>query len=198
MKTCDLLGDLELVTAPTSYPITLEEARSHLRVNTRDEDERIEDELIPEATAFCESKILGERQFMLATYDLPLRAFWSGPLALPRPPLSSITSLKYYDQTGTLQTVSSALYLVRTPWKQPGTIERAPDANWTFTTQSDCRFPVVIRFIAGYASAAVVPFQAKAAIKLALGWLHLNREPMKAELDSVESLLEQLGHGFYG
>lgn len=197
-KTADLYGPLELVSGPSSYPVTLDEARAHLNCNTVADDEMIEDDIIPAATEFIEAEIPGGRSLMATTWDLPLAGFWSGPLQLPQPPLSSVTSLKYYDTNGTLTTVDASAYLVRTPRNLPGTIERAPDSTWNYLTQSDRRLPVVIRFVAGYASAAAVPRAVKQAVKIACEWLYQNRGPLKAELDCITRLLAGAGYGFYG
>lgn len=196
MLTCDLFGPLELVTAPTEYPVTLAEIRSHLRTDTEDDDDDLL-AIIKAATEFCEREINGERQIMLATYDLPLAGFWSGVLPLPRPPLSSVSFVKYYNTSDTLTEITSTQYLVRTPWRQPGTIERAPGTTWSYTTYNDRRLPVVIRFIAGYASAAAVPHTIKQAVKIACGWMYENREPEAADLMAVERLLALNGYGAY-
>lgn len=197
-----ILGPLELVTAPTTAAIQPIEAKRQMRVETTEEDSFIES-LIERATYFCQHSIEGHRQIMLATYDLPVFCWWEGPLNIPRPPLSSITSVKYYDTSGTLTTLSSSVYLTRTPWRQPGSVERAPGQTWP-GYQSDRRLPIVIRFVAGYASASVVPPSIKQAILMVVGHWYENREasaagqvPKEIEM-AVTSLLETEGWGAYG
>lgn len=196
-----LLGSLELVTAPSGQVLTTAEAKLHLRVDHTDDDGYIND-LIIRAAEYAEKNISGHRQLLTATYDLPVRDWWTGPLRLPRPPLVSVTSLKYYDTAGVQQTVSSTLYEVRTPWRQPGWIERAPTKTWPAAYQSDRRFPLTIRFVSGYGAAAAVPTTLKQAMlllighwyehRLAVGPMNLRDIPL-----AVASLLDCESYGSY-
>lgn len=216
-----LLGDLEMVTAcdPTTL-VSLAEAKLHLRV-----DQSVEDALltmkIGAATRFCEENIEGSRQFLSQTFDLPVAHWWfeqggfgalygeSGwarqsvangrgeALAIPKPPLQSIASVKYYDVSGTLQTLDSSYYLVRTPYRQKGTIERAPLMTFPLC-QPDRRYPITIRFVAGYGAASAVPTNLKCAVLIALGWLYEDRSPLKREMDACLDLLNTERFGGYG
>lgn len=168
-----MLGQLELITAPVAAPITTSEAKTHCRVEHSDEDAYISG-LIDKAVEWVQDNIDGHRQLMAATYDLPLTGFWCGPLKLPRPPLLSVGSVKRYDEAGALQTLATSYYLVRTPWRQPGVIELAPDQDWP-QVQASRDFPVVIRFTAGYASAGAVPAKLKQAILLLVGHWYRHR-----------------------
>lgn len=199
----NISGPLELVTAPTRYPVSREEAKAQCRITIDDED-AVTDRYIATATAFCEQEIDGHRQIMQATYDLPVACWWEGPLKLPRPPLSSVTWVKYYDTGGTLQTLSSSVYLVRTPWRLPGTIERAPGQSWP-TCQSDRRLPIVIRFVAGYGTVpSAVPQTIRQAVLLLVAHWHNQRGPeissgaVPKALDfAVRALLATEGWGSY-
>lgn len=198
----EILGPLALVTAPASPAVSQAEALTHLKMDhldaTADSAEiDLINALVTAATNFCQHQVSGHRQFMLATYDVKLAAWWGGPLELPRPPLSSVSYLKYYDRDGTLQTVAASTYLVETPWRDPGTIELAPDEAWPTDLQPNRRLPIVLRFIAGYASAAAVPEEIKAAVRLALTWLYEDRGPSDRELTAVHALLDTTGYGSY-
>ncbi len=106
-------------------------------------------------------------------------------------------SLQYYDTFGALQTVDPSLYLVRTPARVQGTIERAPSSSFP-AVQGDRRYPVYITFTAGYGAPAQVPATIKQAVLLVIGWLYANREPTAWEMDAVRALLMSEGYGFYG
>jgi uncharacterized phiE125 gp8 family phage protein len=201
MGVClDILGPLELVTAPTLFPVTPSEAKTHCRVEIDADDTYITDILIPAATEFCEAHIDGHRQIMSATYDLPIAEFWEGPLPLPRPPLQSVTSLKYYDTDGTLTTLASTYYLTRIPFRQPGSIERAPDQTWP-SLQSDRRLPIVVRFVGGWSTAALVPKRIKQAVLMLVGHWYVNREAVGQAGEemamAVDSLLKLEQWGSY-
>jgi hypothetical protein len=127
--------------------------------------------------------------------------FWCGALKLPRPPLISVSSVKYYDDDEVQQTLSTSLYLVDTPWRAPGTVELAEDQDWP-TDLSSRRMPVTIRFICGYGlstdtPAGSVPPVVKQAIRLVIGWMYKNREPSKDEFAAVCRLLAIEGWGSY-
>jgi uncharacterized phiE125 gp8 family phage protein len=91
-----------LKTAPTDEPITLEDAKTHLRETGTDEDDLILS-LIQAAREYVET--FTSRALMPQTW------YWKAdrfpvcePVWLPRPPLVSITSVSYVDETGATQT----------------------------------------------------------------------------------------------
>ena len=77
----------------------------------------------------------------MAIFDVPVFCWWNGELKLPRPPLQSVGWVKYYDTAGTLQTLVTTEYLVRTPWQAPGKIERAPGKSWP-SYEADRTWPI--------------------------------------------------------
>jgi uncharacterized phiE125 gp8 family phage protein len=89
-------------------PISLDEAKDHLRVVTTDEDQYISS-LCLAATDFAEK--FQNRTFVKRTRTMVLDAF---PTVIrpPWPPLISVTTLKYIDSDGAEQTLSNTLYRV--------------------------------------------------------------------------------------
>jgi len=87
--------------APASEPITLTEAKAHLRVETDfTEDDTIIGTFISAARESCEART--GRQLVTATYALRLGGFPCGDsIELPKPPLVSVTSITYVDTDGT-------------------------------------------------------------------------------------------------
>jgi uncharacterized phiE125 gp8 family phage protein len=161
----DILGELQMVAPPTGQAIALADVKMETGFDgTADFDTRISAK-IDAATTLAEDTIDGQRQFLTATFDVPCRGWWAGELRLPRPPLQSVTSIKYFDQSGTQQTWAPANYIVTTPWRGPGRIERAPNVVFP-TLQCDRRYPVTIRFVCGYGVAANLPPAATQAIFL--------------------------------
>lgn len=198
-----MLGPLELVTPPASALLTTADAKKHCNIDDDvDADDAYVDALVATATAYCEQSISGHRQFMLATYAVPVCGWWCGALQLPRPPLSSVESVKYYDVDGVEQTLSTSLYSVRKPWRQPGSIYLT---NLTVlpSLSIDRDYPITVRFIAGYANAAAVPAPLRHAVKLVVGHLYENREATAAgqtpaELPlGVQALLDSESWGSY-
>ena len=141
-------GPIELVTAPLGRVVSVAEAKTHYRVEVSDDDGYIGD-LIDSAQEYSQDLVEGARQWLPACYDLPLAEFPLDLMILPRPPLLAVKSISYYDTSGTSQTLSTSIYNVRTPWRAPGSIERAPLQIWP-TVYFDKPYPITIRFWCGY------------------------------------------------
>lgn len=174
---------LTLVTAPTVYPVTLEEARAQLRDPPTEEDGFIADDLIPSATAMFQDET--RRQFMLATWDLALPRFWGGHLlSVPRPPLLAVTSITYVDADGASQALSSSVYGVLTKAVDSpfGGIYLKSGQSWPQLYGETNALEVTVRFTCGYSSSATaatqraaVPVIAKKGVKLLIAELMANR-----------------------
>lgn len=196
-----VLGPVSLVTAASGQVVTTAEAKSQLRVEVSDDDTLI-DGYVVAAQEWCERSVPGGRQLLTATYDVPAACWWEGPLRLPLPPLQSVTSVKYYDAAGAEQTLAATEYLVRTPRRQPGTVERAPGKSWP-ALEADRRLPVTVRFVAGYGAAAAVPQLVKQAVLMLAAHWYEHREaagqaPAKEVDLAVRALLAAAGWGAYG
>tara|TARA_R100000458_G_scaffold58935_1_gene68114 strand:+ start:578 stop:1159 length:582 start_codon:yes stop_codon:yes gene_type:complete len=191
---------LEKVTGATTEPITLGEAKAHLRVLTDDDDQLIRG-YIKAATAYCEQAVPGSRSLVRQTWDWKKHDFLADSFDLPRPPLQSVTHIKYYatnTSTG-LTTLSSTAYLVHKPDRLPGTIELHPNKG-AWPTVADRADAVQIRFVAGYTT---IPEQAKHAIKLLVAHYYEDRSAILTGTISkevefgVKELVGQLGYGDY-
>ena len=191
---------LEKVTSAATTPVTLAEAKRHLRVTTDDDDQLIRDYLRA-ATEYCEDQVPGARSFSQATWDWKIHTFPDTTFQIPRPPLQSVSHIKYFataSSTG-LTTLSSTSYIVNTPTSLPGLVELHPnDGAWP--TVADRADAIHIRFISGYSN---VPEQAKQAIKMIVGHYYNNREAVitgtiSKEIEhGVRALLGSIGYGSY-
>lgn len=187
---------LRLITPPASEPITLAEAKLHLRVDFADDDDLI-GALITAAREQCE--VAQRRALITSTWELTEEGFpcqwpvalgpylpgrllerpWpSSRLAwqLPRPPLQSIASVAYVAPDGSAVTLDPSAYQVVAGGTGPGLIAPVYGTTWPATRcQPEA---VTVRFVAGHADASAVPATTKAAIKLLVGHLYENREPV--------------------
>ena len=187
-----------VITPPTSEPVTLDEALEHCRANAGVEDNWFVNK-IKAAREYCEANILGGRSLMTTTLDLIDSRFYS-KIEFPNPPLQSITSVTYYDSGNSSQTLASSEWIVVKPTHGIGYMVPAVNAVWPdVASRPDA---VTIRYVAGYASAALVPEKIKHAILLLVAHWNLNREAAlvgtiskEAEF-SVRSLLRSSGYGF--
>jgi uncharacterized phiE125 gp8 family phage protein len=177
------------VTAPPAEePITLTEAKLHLRVDHADDDTLITSQ-IKTAREYCED--FQNRAFITQTIKLTLDEF-PDVICVPRPPLISVTSIKYIDENGQQQTLNSSVYKVDTE-SEPARIVPAYNQCWP-GLRGDINSVEVI-YQAGYGGAAAVPGKVISAMKLLLTHLYENREPVNignivTELPmSVKSLL---------
>lgn len=195
-----ILGDLELVTAPSGSVVSVADVKTQAIIEYDDDDAYIENNLIASAVRLCEDK--SDRQFLTATYDLPLMGFWPDYLVIPKPPLQSITWIKYYDSVGVQQTLDSSYYEVRKPLKMAAKIERVPGKYWP-SVQTGRRFPVSLRFVCGYGTSTNVPATIKQAILMLCSYWYENREAAyegsgTKQLEfAVNALLNAEGYGAY-
>lgn len=178
----------KLITAPASEPITLAEAKAHLRVDVTDEDSLITALIV--AARQAAEHITG-RALMTQTWEVAFDEFDESGLWLQYPPLVSITSITYLDEDGAPQTLDAADYVLN-DYDEPAVIKPAADVSWPATL---CQPNVVtVRYVAGYANAAAVPQAIKQWILLRVGSMYAHREEMGpanlAELPFADSLLE--------
>lgn len=221
---------VKLVTAPTVEPITLDEAKAHLRVSWTNEDALITT-LISAARRLAE--VIASEVFVTSTYDIiedafpinsgyvnramrasaasfqggfystPISAFFPssvGIYTVPKRPLQSVTSITYLDTSGTLQTLSPSVYTVATG--SPGRIAPAFGQIWPVTLPQIGA--VTYRVVCGNGNtAASVSDNVKAALKLLVGHLYVNREAVSQDGQfatlplGIEELLGMESQGGY-
>lgn len=164
-----------LVTGPATEPITLDDAKLHLRVEVTDEDALI-DGLIVAAREYVEN--FTHRALVTQTWDLKLDGFPCYSLELPKAPTASVTSISYVDTNGTTQTLSSALYTTDLPTGPHACAGRIVLAYQQYYPQTrDVVNAVTVRFVAGYGTADDVPASIKAAMKILIAtWYRPGRE----------------------
>jgi len=168
------------ITAPDDGPVTLAEAKLHLRIDSTDEDTLIR-ALISAATENVDGPrgYLG-RALLTQTWDYYLDGFCYNPsrvyhpsyIEIPLTPLRSVTGVYYRDSAGNEQTLSASSYTVDTA-SEPGriySITAWPSSQLSYNT-------VRIRFVAGYVDDEV-PFPIKAAILIHIADLYEQRESM--------------------
>lgn len=135
-----------VVTAPTQLPISYDEAMAILR------DPQAErgyiNQCMQAATMHAEDYL--HRALITRTYDLYLDSFFTR-LALPMPPATSVTSIKYDDVDNNEQTASSALYEVDTI-SDPGVVYLLSGSQWPDLVDSQTKSlnRVRVRYVAGY------------------------------------------------
>lgn len=177
-----------LIEAPAEEPITLAEARLHLKI---DDGITADDALISALIVAAREKAEHEtgRRLVTQTWDMFLDAFpaLDGSIKLHTALVkaSSVTQLAYLDTAGAQQTVDPADYVLDTH-SLPGYLFPAQGLSWPADV-ADSANAVRVRVVCGYGAAASVPAGIKAWIKLHVGALYRNREGF-AEGRSVAEL----------
>jgi uncharacterized phiE125 gp8 family phage protein len=157
---------LTLVTPPTVWPVTLDEARAHLRVRHTDENNYIT-ALIKAATRYVEQTL--STSIAEQTWKLTLDSF-SDYIELPRGPVASVDSVEYVDADGETQTADDADYTVDLAGNRQW-IVRNSEASWPDTLSGINA--VSVTYTAGMNPA---PDDLKHAILLLIGHWYAVRE----------------------
>jgi uncharacterized phiE125 gp8 family phage protein len=170
-----------------SEPLTLEQAKAHLRVDATAEDTLLQS-YIASARQYAE-RVTG-RAFGERTFELTLSSFPVGTLYLPRPPLVQVDEITYLPANGsTRQTLPADQYLVDAT-RAPATVE--PVERWPGTA----RAPDAVRI--AFTAGSPVPDTALLAMQQLVAHWDANRLPVSERGDpqkvpiSVDRLLRGL------
>ena len=175
-----------LTAPPSGEPVSVDEAKLHLRVTDTAQDALI-GAVITAARVHAEN--ITQRQFMTATWQLVLDAF-PGPALMGVPPgevytlpdhailvnktpVASVSSIQYLDMSSSWQTMPSGDYTLDRS-SEPARITPVFGKIWPVTLPQIAA--VKVTFVAGYGAASDVPEGLKSWIKVRVGTLFENRE----------------------
>lgn len=165
---------LTLLTPPSVEPVTLAEAKLHLRVDTDDDDALIA-RLI--AAARRAAELYSGRAFIAQTWQLALDAWPTNAtraLVLPKPPLIEVTQVQTFDRDGAATTLDPGVYVVDAGGEGPARIV----LRETTVLPSPLREAngIAVTFDAGYGeNASDVPDGIKTAILSLVAHLYESR-----------------------
>jgi uncharacterized phiE125 gp8 family phage protein len=160
---------IKLITAPTTEPVSLSDAKEHLVISDSLHDDLITS-AIKAAREWVEQylgKCLINQTWELALDDFPEE------IELIKLPVSSIDSIKYIDQDGAEQTITATNYGIDDYSPRHWVI---PVSGYSWPVPLDSANAVKVRYVAGYGSASDVPGPIVQAIKLLIGDFMENRE----------------------
>ena len=159
----------QVTTAATTYPVSLTEAKSHLKVDTNADDTYIES-IIKAATQLSEEYT---NRFFIDTVVTQYASDFKEIETLFKSKVSAVTHVKYYDSNNTLQTLSATVYDEQLNY-EPAQIQLADGQSYpAFTKRNDA---VEVKYTVGYGAASDVPEIIKQAILLTIGNFYSNRE----------------------
>jgi uncharacterized phiE125 gp8 family phage protein len=169
---------LATVTPPASDPLSLAEARAHLRITSTAEDGLLAGYILA-AREFVENAT--HRKLITQTLDYTLddgwpcviaRGYYRSRIELPVQPVASVSSITYVDSGGSSQTLAADQYVVRTDGPVPF-IEPAYGVSWPSVRCQSAA--ITVRFIAG-TDVAEVPNPLMQAMRLLVAHANENRE----------------------
>lgn len=162
-----------LKTAPTSKAVKLDLVKDHLKVTGTSENSYI-NLLIDSAQNFAEK--YQERKFITQTWTAKFERF-QNEFLLPFPPLQSVSSVSYYNDSDVLTTVATSVYEVDTGSEHElGKVVLADGQSWP-TDVDEREKPVEIEFIVGYGNTHTsVPAETKNWMLLQIGSMYENRQ----------------------
>ena len=164
---------IQIITPNTTLPVTLAEAKLHLKLDSDTTDDSLVTNLIYVAQEIVEDYC--RIRLLTTVEELYLDRFPNSyDIWLNKWPISAITYLKYIDANGTTQTLSSSAYVADTNSK-PGKISLNYMQYWPIAQIVDNS--VWIRYSVGFGtSTSSIPYVFKQSILMIVGHMYQNRE----------------------
>lgn len=163
----------QVTAQPEDEPITLEEAKMHLRVDGEDEDLYIT-ALIRAAREVCENYC--NRAILSQAITLKMQNFPDCHIVLRYGNIQSIASIKYMDREGQEQTIAPTDYVLHNVHES---YVIAPAYGKSFPTTRGDFGNITILYIAGWVQVTDVPAAIRHAMLLTIGDMYENREDAK-------------------
>lgn len=162
---------LERVTGPAVTPISLSEAKAHLRVDSTDEDTLIEG-LISAAVSHFDARGLLGRAMITQTWAEYFPQYVER-VRLSMTPFISLTSVQYYDKDNVLQTATLSDFET---WKHGDYVILKAKENFQWPQGYTRPDAFKVTYQAGYGSSATdVPQSVRQAMLLAVAHWHEHR-----------------------
>lgn len=172
--------------APTAVLITREEAKRQCRIELLvPDDDALIDGLILTAMSIIDgySGVLG-RALINQTWRVNLESWPACRIRLPLAPISTITSVKYYDASNAQQTLDAANYSLLEDALSPYVGWKASASLPSLYEREDA---IEVLFVAGYGAAATdVPAAIKHAALMLIAHLYENRETSIVGTTAIE------------
>lgn len=162
-----------LVTASTILPVSLADAKTHLRVSSTTEDSYITG-LIWVATE--EVQKYTRRKLLRQTWKYYLDDWpCSDRFQLPYGQLKSITSVTYLGTTGNSNTLAAGNYIADT-YSDPGRVVLQSSGSWPSGSLYPSN-PIAVQYVCGYSTSSTgLPKSLSHALKICITDLYENRQ----------------------
>lgn len=190
MSTENETSRATLVTAPTSEPITLTQAKKQLEISPSDNahDDHIT-LLIQTAREQWEHDT--DSACLTQTWSVTLKEVIDDEIYLPKRPIQSITSITYYDSLNAQQTLSTSVYGLDAAARA---VRLKHMQIWPFML--DRWDAMTVTYVCGYTSSSLVPAAAKQAMLLLVGKYFENRDMLNNDIIYKDEAYEALVRRF--
>jgi uncharacterized phiE125 gp8 family phage protein len=176
-----------LQTGPTLSAVTVAEAKDHLRITDNASDGTV---ALYIAAATEEAEQYMGRGLLTQTWKV-LFDWFANEMPLPMAaPLQSVTSVKYYDETGTQQTLATTYYDTDTVTR-PGQVVLKAGQNWPSVQAERRNGRVEIIYVVGWTSADSVPERIKQGIRQYVAYLDLDRDGLEPQALAARQAAER-------
>ncbi len=186
------MSGLKIDTAWTTSAVATSEQKSFMRVDFSDDDTLIA-ELVKASQNVIETYInraittqtlslfldrlpfYNDVKLQEGVFTAPDLEYNSNYIVLPKPPVASVTHVKYYANDDTASTFSATNYYVDTISEQARVVLKK-GVSWPTVAETRNANAYEIKYVAGYGGASDVPEPITQAIKLLTTHLYENRE----------------------
>lgn len=203
------MGGLTVATEPTQEPLSLQEVKQYLRIEDST-DERVIRPFIETARRFCEEHI--GRALMSQTLHLFIDAYddtndplWEGTrtgpylnyyknyITLPRPPVTSVTSVSTFDDSDNETTMAATRYYLDNVREPARVILRQGE---TFPTALRVGNAIKVVYVAGYANSFAVPEPIRMGLLQHIAYLYEHRGDMYDGPVQMPPMIKTLYHPY--
>lgn len=203
------MSGIKVETAWTTKAVSVADLKTHLRIDSGfTDDDTYLGTLIDSAQNVIETYInraittqtlslyldrlpfYSDLKLQEGIFTAPDLEYNSNYIVLPKPPVSSVTAVYYYDDSDTQNTFNSSKYYVDTISDQARIVLRTGE-SWPTVTETRNANAYQVLYVAGYGGASDVPPPIVHAIKLLAGHLYENREAVTSL--SVNSIPYTIG-----
>lgn len=199
------MAGLTVSVAPTQEPVTLQEVKEYLRLEDS-LDERNLQPIIESARRYAEEYL--NRSLMSQTLVLEIdtlsdidEPLWEGVrtgpymnshknyIVLPKPPVTSVTSIITYDDADTATTFAASRYYVDSSREPARIVLRTGE---TFPTALRVANAIKVTYVAGHASPYNIPEPVRMGILQHIAYLYEHRGDMYSPVSSMPPMMKTL------
>lgn len=189
----EIKGRIQVVTPPTTEPLTLQEVKNHLRVDANYDDALLSS-CITSARMYFESQC----EISIASQELLLALdSFDDIVYLPRGPVQSIEDISYADSENNQDSMAD---WIEDLVSNPARITPAFGQSWPAT--AEVVNAVQVSYTTGYTTPSMVPKLLKSGMLFYVAHLYENRSAvtdgdLKEVPMAVESIIQQYTSGIY-